>query len=268
MDESNDSENSNYLTAAVIQAATVTNVPRLKLLLERHPDLVNSVEPVSGNSLLHLAVLHGGYNSAVHLLNRGCNTLHRNGHGLTAVQLAQRLPERGAFAVAIQLTERKRRECQLAALRRASSSAETSLPPAVNANWANNGGALASLHQMTRRNLEAARGTVARLDAEVCAVKALVQSLEHQLILIESAAQLADLQQQGSRDNSRAAVSASGFDLEVVRCGVCLEIASSKIFQCKEGKLSTYFNCIRLTVVFHVQFAQTSSFTIHSLFEK
>ena len=68
MDESNDSENSNYLTAAVIQAATVTNVPRLKLLLERHPDLVNSVEPVSGNSLLHLAVLHGGYNSAVHLL--------------------------------------------------------------------------------------------------------------------------------------------------------------------------------------------------------
>jgi ankyrin repeat protein len=65
---------------ALIQAVKTTDVPQLKRLLEHGAD-VNTVEPKSGNSLLHLAVLHGGYNAAVHLLNRGCSTAHCNNQG-------------------------------------------------------------------------------------------------------------------------------------------------------------------------------------------
>lgn len=235
--------NSGGNETAVIEAVVTTNIPLLKQLLERYPDLIDSVEPASGNSLLHLAVLHGGYNAAVHLLNRGCCTLQRNGHGLTAVQLAQRLPERGAFAVAIQLTERKRREQNLAALRRsAAASTDSSIAvPMLRRRAALSGGTFASLQQLTRRNLDVARGTLLRLEAEVCAAKVLIQSLEHQLILLDSAAQLADLEP--SVDNDREADTsgrspgASGLDLELVTCGVCLEIVSSRIYQCRQGHI-------------------------------
>jgi Ankyrin repeats (many copies) len=216
-------------TTAVLQAVMTTNVPRLKKLLERDPDLINCVDPATGNSLLHLAVLHGGYNAAVHLLNRGCSTAHRNVHGLTAVQLARRLPECGAIAVAIALTEQKRHECDLADLRARARAANIS---ALTNRTTGLSGPLATLHQLTLRNLEAARGTLARLEAEMAAAKALVQSLEHQLILIESAAQLADLQQQSSDSGGE---SSAGIDLEHARCGVCLELPGGKIFQCNQG---------------------------------
>lgn len=227
---------------AVIQAVKTTNVPQVKLLLERGAD-VNSVEPTSRNSLLHLAVLHGGYNAAVHLLNRGCSTSHCNSDGLTAVQMAQRLPDRGAFAVAIQLTDRKRRERQLAAERITASATRMTVPSSSSPA---RGGPLLSLHQLTRRNLEAARGSLVSLEAQVVAAKALVRSLEHQLILIESAAQLADLQRGvhggGSSkvadyENGVVMKGGSGVQLDLARCGVCLEIARTKIYQCSEGHI-------------------------------
>jgi hypothetical protein len=152
------------------------------------------------------------------------------------VQLARRLSDRGAFAVAIQLTDQKRCEEELATLKtKATASSRRSKWPLRHDNG---GGPLVTLHQLTRRNLDTARGSLAALEAQVVAAKALVQSLENQLILVESASHLADMQRR-SRDNSdndrdKDWISA-GWDIELVRCGVCLEISRTKILQCNEG---------------------------------
>ena len=118
--QDNEEDPSLSFNAAIMQAvkSTAVNLPQLRLLLERRGADMNCVEAASGNSLLHLAVLHSNYNATVHLLNRGCSTDQRNSHGLTAVQLAQRLPDRGAFAVAIQLTDLERRERQNSSTRK------------------------------------------------------------------------------------------------------------------------------------------------------
>ena len=102
---------------------------------------------------------------------------------------------------------------------------------------------MATLHQLTRRNLDAARGSLSTLEAQVGAAKALVHSLEHQLILIESAAQLADIQRHsdggGLNQTNESGGIRGGVDLALVRCGVCLDISRAKIFQCSQGTIPT-----------------------------
>jgi hypothetical protein len=237
MDDNESPERDDCLDA-LIHSVKTSNLPHLRQLLVRGAD-VNSIEPVTANSLLHLAVLNGGYNIAVHLLNRGCNTSHRNSNGLTAVQMAQRLPERGAFAIAIQLSNRKRQErhCrhqqQLAAAAAQVKAAGGKLLTA---------GPFGSLHELTRRNLESARGSLASLEAQVMAARALVHSLEHQLIVIESAAELQRRVQNKEVDGDVRTCDAN-FDLDLVRCGVCLEISRTKIFQCNEGTIRGSYKC-------------------------
>jgi hypothetical protein len=235
MDDNESPEGDDYLDA-LIHSVKTSNLPHLRQLLVRGAD-VNSIEPLTANSLLHLAVLNGGYNIAVHLLNRGCNTAHRNSDGLSAVQLAQRLPERGAFAIAIQLSDRRRQErrCrqqqQLAAAAAQVKAAGGKLSSSVLT-----AGPFGSLYELTRRNLESARGSLASLEAQVMAARALVHSLEHQLIVIESAAELQRRVQNKEVEGDVRSFGAN-FDLELVRCGVCLEISRTKIFQCNEGTI-------------------------------
>jgi ankyrin repeat protein len=228
MDDNESPEGDDYLDA-LIHSVKTSNLPHLRQLLVRGAD-VNSIEPLTTNSLLHLAVLNGGYNIAVHLLNRGCNTALRNSDGLTAVQLAQRLPERGAFAVAIQLSNRKRQERHR---RQQQQLAVAAAQVKAAGGKLSSAGPFSSLHELTRRNLESARGSLASLEGQVMVARALVQSLEHQLIVIESAA---ELQRRKDVDGDVKSFEAN-FDLEVVRCGVCLEISRTKIFQCNEGTI-------------------------------
>jgi hypothetical protein len=227
MDDNESSEGDDFLDA-VIHSVKTSNLPHLRQLLVRGAD-VNSIEPLTANSLLHLAVLNGCYNIAVHLLNRGCSTAHRNSDGLTAVQLAQRLPERGAFAIAIQLSNRKRQERH----RRQQQLVVAAAQVKAAGGKLLTAGPFGSLHELTRRNLESARGSLASLEAQVMAARALVHSLEHQLIVIESAA---ELQRRKDVDGEMRSFDAN-FDLELARCGVCLEISRTKIFQCNEGTI-------------------------------
>merc|ERR1711915_325580 len=86
-------------------------LPKDRLCL---PDLIKSgsISDIkhAGDTALHVAVATGQYNNTVILLNRGCSLEIRNKEGKTAKDLAQTIEGRTVFNMAIQLTQRNRRE--------------------------------------------------------------------------------------------------------------------------------------------------------------
>jgi len=195
---------------------------------------VNSIEEDSKNTLLHLAIIHCNYNIAVLLLNNNADVSLCNSSGLSALQLAQQMPERQGFALAVQLSIRKRqeKEARCEKERLLQQHLRTTDQP-LNRMTRNSTKRMSGLLEITKLNLENARSLVNSLESETRNAQKLVKNLEHQFSVIECQLK-ADLVNSTDNQNN---IHHQTFNPESVRCTVCWEIPQPHVLQCIQGHI-------------------------------
>ena len=213
----------------ILQAVRAGSLLAVKQLLEEgaDPDHVDC----EGNTALHLAVIGEHYNIAVLLLNSGADLDVCNSEGLDCLQLAQRLPARTVFCIAIQLTRRNRLEQgkleQKQKLISQQESEESDDDVTVH---------LPSILQTTENSLTSARTLLTGLECQVSSARSLVNQLE-----LEVARLRLDVERENRR--KRSGNTAQGRDRrhieieDIDHCSICLEVPRPplRVYQCPEG---------------------------------
>lgn len=190
-----------------------------------------------GDSPLHKAVKSGQYNVVVFLLKRGCRTDAVNRLGLTPLFLARRL-DMGAVTIAIQLTNRRRRDMRsreeravlIEEERRRKRREVEKLGTDEENNQKPPGcfkqGQAGLVHlrvelEASQVNLAAARRLVSSLEDQLGTARAMVHRLEFSVDSMKRRIEAGQREADGKGlDNS--------LPIEMLRCPVCMEVPHAR----------------------------------------
>ncbi|XP_023345988.1 uncharacterized protein LOC111714991 isoform X2 [Eurytemora carolleeae] len=226
MDENqNGSENRMDCVNYVFQSIAAGNTQAVRQYLSSGGD-VNMCENNTKNSLLHFAVLHDSYTTAVLLLKSGADVNLENSCGLTAMQLARKMGNREGFIVVIQLSVRKRR--QEIELKQKETLIKENMENKHNRSV---NPSISRLLKINSFNIEKARKLVKNLEEERERAEKLLQSLEHQHFVLKG-----QLFTEDETKEKNVQISNTVLSPESIRCIICWEPPSSHIYQCSQVK--------------------------------
>jgi len=193
----------------------------------------------AGDTALHVAVATGQYNTTVILLNRGCSLEIRNKEGKTAKDLAQTIEGRTVFNMAIQLTQRNRREKMKTEEKKKLIQQERERKQIEEMDYQDGDHEIDEVLKLSnkilnsRQSLTSAKKLVKDLEGQVVTAKCLVNQLELDVQNLEK-----ELEHSKKKKRSGSKVNKLP-ETVLTSCSVCLDVPRPpmKIYQCPEGHI-------------------------------